>query len=82
MIDNNEENLYDFFLRVQSDAIDANKVDLAGKLDEMHVSEDESDLTESGRRDLALMALRMSVEARVRIMLTQKILDLIHEKSK
>ena len=82
MIDNNEKDLYDFFLRVQSDAIDANKIDLSSKLDEMKISEDESELTAADRRDLALMALRMSVEARARIMLTQKILDLVHEKSK
>lgn len=82
-LENDEKQIYEFFLDAQKDAIDGAREELLPKfatlLDTVSVSQATSD---SYHREMALMALRMAVEARVRIMMTQKILDLISKEKK
>lgn len=73
-----DREIYEYFLRTQEAALENSRTDLAPLLAELAGS---AVPVESGqdayRQELALMALRMAVEARVRIMMTQKILDLL-----
>jgi len=75
--------VYDFFLRTQESALDDSRENRSARLTEL-LSAPVSG--ESGkdtyRQELALMALRTALEARVRIMMTQRILDLLNPPEK
>jgi len=75
---NDERKIYEFFLESQKEAIDSARKDLLPEIDTLFeaVSSNKS-TSDSYRREMALMALRMAIEARVRIMMTQKILDFL-----
>ena len=75
--------VYDFFLRTQESTLDDSRDDLSAQLTELlssPVSEESG--KDTYRQELALMALRTALEARVRIMMTQKILDLLNPPEK
>lgn len=80
---NDEQNLYEFFLEAQKDAIESTRKGLLPEIETLlDTISKEAASSDSYHREMALMALRMSVEARVRIMMTQKILDLIASEKK
>lgn len=75
---NDERKIYEFFLDSQREAIESAREDMLPEMDRLldTISAD-IDSSDSYRREMSLLALRMAVEARVRIMMTQKILDLL-----
>ncbi len=77
-IGSDEEKLYRYFLSVQQEAINKSRNEILPDIDAMigkkFVTAEQKD---ADRREMALTALRLSVDARVRVMLTQKILDLL-----
>ena len=82
-IDTDEKKIYEFFLEAQSDSIDSVRKDLTPEIEGlMNMASGGAVSTDTYKHELALMALRTAVEARVRIMMTQKILDLIAEENK
>jgi hypothetical protein len=73
-----DREIYEYFLRVQEAALENSRTDLAPLLTELAETSFPAETSQDAyRQELALMALRMAVEARVRIMMTQKILDLL-----
>lgn len=82
-LDNNERSIYEFFLGTQKDAIESTRQDLLPEIETI-CSDIAADTASSDiyRREMAMLALRTAVEARVRIMMTQKILDLIGGEKK
>jgi len=82
-LDADERKIYEFFLKAQSDSIDSVRKDLTPEIDGLlNAAADDGLTADSYKHEMALMALRMAVEARVRIMMTQKILDLIAAEEK
>ena len=82
-IDTDEKKIYEFFLEAQSDSIDCVRKDLTPEIEGlMNMAGGGAVSADTYKHELALMALRTAVEARVRIMMTQKILDLIAEEDK
>lgn len=79
---NDERKIYEYFLDAQREAIDSARKDMLPEMDKLFdtISADSSS-SDSYHREMSLMALRMAVEARVRIMMTQKILDLLNPKN-
>lgn len=77
-IGSDEEKLYRYFLSVQQEAIQKSRSEILPDIDALiekkAVTAEQKD---ADRREMALTALRLSVDARVRVMLTQKILDLL-----
>lgn len=73
-----EEPLYQYFLKAQEDAIGGGREEVLATIEKMNDSAS-STLSEkdADRRDLAKTALRLSVDARVRVMMAQKIIDLL-----
>jgi len=75
---NDDREIYEYFLRTQEAALENSRTDLAPFLVELAGTAVPAESGQDAyRQELALMALRMAVEARVRIMMTQKILDLL-----
>ena len=73
-----DKDIYQYFLRVQTAALENSRTDLAPLLLDLKKTDfPPKTVEDSYRQELALMALRMAVEARVRIMMTQKILDIL-----
>ena len=82
-LDADEKKIYEFFLKAQGDSIDSVRKDLNPEIDGLlNAAADDGLTADSYKHEMALMALRMAVEARVRIMMTQKILDLIAAEEK
>ena len=82
-LDADEKKIYEFFLKAQGDSIDSVRKNLTPEIDELlNAAADDGLTTDTYKHEMALMALRMAVEARVRIMMTQKILDLIAAEEK
>lgn len=81
-IETDEKRIYDFFLESQSDSIDRVRKDLTPDVEELMKETGDQMSADTYKHELALMALSTAVEARVRIMMTQKILDLIAEEDK
>ena len=82
-IDADEKKIYEFFLKAQGDSIDSVRKDLNPEIDGLlNAAADDGLTADTYKHEMALMALRMAVEARVRIMMTQKILDLIAAEEK
>ena len=82
-LENDEKQIYEFFLDAQKSAIDGAREELLPKFNELLDTVSANHITsDSYHREMALMALRMAIEARVRIMMTQKILDLISKENK
>ena len=82
-IGNSEQNIYEFFLKTQKDVIENTRKDLLPEIDALaEAISSGSASSDTFCREMALMALRMAVEARVRIMMTQRILDLIGTQKK
>ncbi len=82
-IDADEKKIYELFLEAQSDSIVSVRKDLTPEIEAlMQTVSGDGASADTYKRELALMALRTAVEARVRIMMTQKILDLIAEQDK
>jgi len=82
-LDADEKKIYEFFLKAQGDSIDSVRKDLTPEIDGLlNDAAGDGLTTDTYKHELALMALRMAVEARVRIMMTQKILDLIAAEEK
>lgn len=78
-----ERRLYEYFLDSQKDAIESTRRDVLPDIESLVSGESDASVSgDESRRDLALLALRMAVEARLRIMMTQKILDLIGGEKK
>lgn len=81
-IGSDEEQLYRYFLQVQQDAIEKCRGEILPLIENMmkakSVTAEEKD---AERRQLAQTALCLSVDARVRVMLTQKILDLLDDSA-
>ena len=81
-----DREIYDFFLRTQETALEDSRADLSPRLAELlsaPVSEESGQSVQDAyHQELALMALRMALEARVRIMMTQKILDMLNPPEK
>ncbi len=75
--------VYDFFLRTQESALNDSREDLSAQLAALLSSPvSEESAKDTYRQELALMALRMALEARVRVMMTQRILDLLNPPEK
>ncbi len=73
-----DHEIFDYFLRAQAEALENSRSDLAPLLIELTETSFTGETGQDAyKQELALMALRMAVEARVRIMMTQKILDLL-----
>lgn len=82
-LDADEKKIYEFFLKAQGDSIDSVRKNLTPEIDELlNAAADDGLTADTYKHEMALMALRMAVEARVRIMMTQKILDLIAAEEK
>ena len=82
-LDADEKKIYEFFLKAQGDSIDSVRKDLNPEIDGLlNAAADDGLTADTYKHEMALMALRMAVEARVRIMMTQKILDLIAAEEK
>ena len=82
-LDADEKKIYEFFLKAQGDSIDSVRKDLTPEIDGLlNAAADDGLTADTYKHEMALMALRMAVEARVRIMMTQKILDLIAAEEK
>jgi len=79
-IGSDEEQLYRYFLGVQQEAIEKCRSEILPFIDDMiskkSVTAEQKD---ADRRELARTALCLAVDARVRVMLTQKILDLLDQ---
>lgn len=77
-ISKDDREVYDFFLHIQEEALENSREDLTPQLAELLSLKVPDESAKSAyQQELALMALRMAVEARVRIMMTQKILDML-----
>ena len=82
-IQKDDREIYDFFLRTQETSLEKSREDLAPQLaDLLALQIPEESGQDAYRQELALMALRMALEARVRIMMTQKILDMLNPPEK
>ena len=75
-----EKEEYAFFLETQGETLEEVKRQTKDLLDSIEKIGDIRDFSDAGH-ELALMALRLSVDARVRILVTQKILDLFSEQN-
>jgi len=72
-----EKNVYDFFLEIQEETI--SEIKEKELLLTVEKEMDEKNFSEAGH-ELALLALRLSVDARIRLLAAQRILDTLSEK--
>jgi hypothetical protein len=79
-IGSNEEQLYHYFLSVQQESIEKCRSEILPFVDAMISAKSvTAEQKDADRRELARTALCLAVDARVRVMLTQKILDLLDQ---
>ena len=69
-----EKDVYSFFLETQGETLAEVKKQTTDLLESIKHIENNQDFSDAGQ-ELALLALRLSVDARVRLLVTQKILD-------
>lgn len=79
-LDNNEseKDVYSFFLETQSETLEDVRKQTAAILESIKKTENIQEFSEAGH-EMALLALRLAVDARVRLLITQKILDSFSE---
>ena len=69
-----EKDVYSFFLETQSETLEDVKKQTTVILESIKKTESIQDFSDAGH-EMALLALRLAVDARVRLLITQKILD-------
>ena len=74
-----EKDVYSFFLETQGETLEDVKKQTTDLMESIKHTESDRDFSDA-RHELALLALRLAVDARVRLLLTQKILDFFVEE--
>ena len=73
-----EKDVYSFFLETQSETLEDVRKQTAAILESIRKTESIQDFSDA-EHEMALLALRLAVDARVRLLITQKILDFFSE---